>query len=213
MTKASMQQGTSHQPATTTRLEEPKIANHVSLSQRPPPHLLPSTKGKTRTRVKVSGGTQTTNDLSSTQDYVSLQSVKSMSLTSPTAAQLSESLRQRILLGSHSLPKGASADYAAILASIQQQQHQLHQHRLHHQQQHSQQEECHRRVKDRRYARESPYAIYAELKETYAQQSPSRPSSSPYVSSVHTPSSRLHTGEIHEILMSLLSVHHLYFII
>ncbi|CAL8120133.1 unnamed protein product [Orchesella dallaii] len=51
---------------------------------------------------------------------------KSLSLTTPTAAQLSQSLRERIL-GSQSLPKGAtsSADYAAILAAIQhQQQHQ-----------------------------------------------------------------------------------------
>lgn len=131
---------------------------------------------KTRTKVKVSGGTQTTNDLheinrhhqqhhhgvsmsiaagsgggslqrppqhhyghhNSTGDVVEYASstasgnstsgvtaagLKSLSLTSPTAAQLSQSLRERIL-GSQSLPKGAttSADYAAILATIQKQQ-------------------------------------------------------------------------------------------
>lgn len=142
---------------------------------------------KTRTKVKVSGGTQTTNDLhdmtnrggngaiyghhphhhgvhyhhsqtlpghasssnisintntnNSESEYAastssrnsgsfappstssSQQQIKSMSLTSPTAAQLSQSLRERIL-GSQSLPKGAtsSADYAAILATIQHQQ-------------------------------------------------------------------------------------------
>lgn len=59
----------------------------------------------------------------------SSQQIKSLSLTTPTAAQLSQSLRERIL-GSQSLPKGAtsSADYAAILAAIQQQQHHHHQH-------------------------------------------------------------------------------------
>lgn len=63
----------------------------------------------------------------------SQQQIKSLSLTTPTAAQLSQSLRERIL-GSQSLPKGAtsSADYAAILAAIQQQQQ--HHHHLQHQQ-------------------------------------------------------------------------------
>lgn len=129
---------------------------------------------KTRTKVKVSGGTQTTNDLqdlggggrhsslgnphhpsphygshvgnlceseyaasvgsrnsgsftSSRYDPNNPQNggsaYKSLSLTAPTASQLSQSLRERIL-GSHSLPKGAtSADYAALLAAIQQQQY------------------------------------------------------------------------------------------
>lgn len=155
---------------------------------------------KIRTKVKVSGGTQTTNDLhemgtngrggsahaalyaqhhhmlqhhphhsqtlpghasgssmanqsegdyassvysrnsgsfasSSQQQGTSSSGYKSLSLTTPTAAQLSQSLRERIL-GSQSLPKGAtsSADYAAILAAIQQQQQHHHHHHLQHQQ-------------------------------------------------------------------------------
>ena len=135
-------------------------------------HYVPSSSNsaaspKVRTKVKVSGGTQTTNDLhemnrhhhqhqhlhhhnmlqqqpplqhhnsandveyasstcSRNSGSYSSQSApfKSLSLTTPTATQLSQSLRERIL-GSQSLPKGAtsSADYAAILASIQHQQH------------------------------------------------------------------------------------------
>ncbi|XP_035704114.1 protein sickie isoform X4 [Folsomia candida] len=50
---------------------------------------------------------------------------KSLSLTTPTASQLSQSLRERIL-GSQSLPKGATAaDYAALLAAIQAQNQQI----------------------------------------------------------------------------------------
>jgi hypothetical protein len=130
---------------------------------------------KIRTKVKVSGGTQTTNDLhelssqhqqhtlgqshhhhhhhpgqhysghygmsgmasGSEAEYASSTcsrnsgsfsggiAYKSLSLTTPTATQLSQSLRERIL-GSHSLPKGATAaDYAALLAAIQNQEQQI----------------------------------------------------------------------------------------
>lgn len=102
---------------------------------------------KTRTKVKVSGGTQTPADLGGRHsslghahqqypqesEYYSSSSTrnsgsfayKSLSLTTPTATQLSQNLRERIL-GSQSLPKGAtSADYAALLAAIQQQNQQI----------------------------------------------------------------------------------------
>lgn len=136
----------------------------------------PVNSPKTRTKVKVSGGTQTPNDMQhemaagrtgrhsslgyphphqyggphSHHDMEYASSVtssrnsgsyssrydpsngggsgaayKSLSLTTPTATQLSQSLRERIL-GSQSLPKGATAaDYAALLAAIQAQNQQI----------------------------------------------------------------------------------------
>nr|CAD7452239.1 unnamed protein product [Timema tahoe] len=64
-----------------------------------------------RTKLKVSGGTQTcTADLHHNHHY------KSYSLTGPSASQLSQNVRDRLLLGSQSLPKpGSSGDYASFL--------------------------------------------------------------------------------------------------
>lgn len=56
-------------------------------------------------KLKVSGGTQTcTADLQSKLPPASVQH-RSFSLTGPTAAQLSQSIRERLANGTHSLPK------------------------------------------------------------------------------------------------------------
>lgn len=56
-------------------------------------------------KLKVSGGTQTcTADLQSKPPATSVQH-RSFSLTGPTAAQLSQSIRERLANGTHSLPK------------------------------------------------------------------------------------------------------------
>lgn len=56
-------------------------------------------------KLKVSGGTQTcTADLQSKLPSSSAQH-RSFSLTGPTAAQLSQSIRERLANGTHSLPK------------------------------------------------------------------------------------------------------------
>ncbi|KAJ1520651.1 hypothetical protein ONE63_003757 [Megalurothrips usitatus] len=55
-----------------------------------------------RTKLKVSGGTQTC-----TSDY------KSYSLTGPAASQLSQSVRDRLMQGSHSLPRNATTAAAS----------------------------------------------------------------------------------------------------
>lgn len=58
-------------------------------------------------KVKVSGGTQTcTSDLQS--KIPPNNQHRSFSLTGPGAAQLSQSIRERLSTGSHSLPKQAS---------------------------------------------------------------------------------------------------------
>lgn len=59
-----------------------------------------------RTKLKVSGGTQTC-----TSDY------KSYSLTGPAASQLSQSVRDRLMQGSHSLPRNATSSVS--MASIE----------------------------------------------------------------------------------------------
>ncbi|XP_063244116.1 protein sickie isoform X2 [Bacillus rossius redtenbacheri] len=63
-----------------------------------------------RTKLKVSGGTQTcTTDLHHHHHY------KSYSLTGPSASQLSQNVRDRLLLGSQSLLKpGPGGDYAGF---------------------------------------------------------------------------------------------------
>ncbi|KAK4882133.1 hypothetical protein RN001_005452 [Aquatica leii] len=67
-----------------------------------------------RTKVKVSGGTQTcSSDLQQPQKT----QYKSYSLTGNTANQLSQSVRERLMMGSQSLPKGAGSgqEYGLIL--------------------------------------------------------------------------------------------------
>ncbi|KAL0112466.1 hypothetical protein PUN28_012057 [Cardiocondyla obscurior] len=72
-----------------------------------------------RTKVKVSGGTQTcttelqANSSGSNQGH----HYKSYSLTGPSASQLSQSVRDRLMLGSQSLPKPGSPEFAALFAS------------------------------------------------------------------------------------------------
>lgn len=57
-------------------------------------------------KLKVSGGTQTcTADLQSKLAPNQQQQHRSFSLTGTTAAQLSQSIRERLANGSHSLPK------------------------------------------------------------------------------------------------------------
>lgn len=70
-------------------------------------------------QVKVSGGTQTcttelqANSSSSNQGH----HYKSYSLTGPSASQLSQSVRDRLLLGSQSLPKPGSPEFTALFAA------------------------------------------------------------------------------------------------
>ncbi|XP_043498796.1 protein sickie isoform X2 [Polistes fuscatus] len=72
-----------------------------------------------RTKVKVSGGTQTcttelqANSSSSNQGH----HYKSYSLTGPSASQLSQSVRDRLMLGSQSLPKPGSPEFTALFAA------------------------------------------------------------------------------------------------
>jgi neuron navigator 2 len=74
-----------------------------------------------RTKLKVSGGTQTcTSDLQQQQPQPHL--FKSYSLTGPSASQLSQSVRDRLLLGSQSLPKPGSSEHAALFHSHRSQQ-------------------------------------------------------------------------------------------
>lgn len=70
-------------------------------------------------QVKVSGGTQTcttelqANSSGSNQGH----HYKSYSLTGPSASQLSQSVRDRLMLGSQSLPKPGSPEFTALFAS------------------------------------------------------------------------------------------------
>lgn len=70
-------------------------------------------------QVKVSGGTQTcttelqANSSSSNQGH----HYKSYSLTGPSASQLSQSVRDRLMLGSQSLPKPGSPEFTALFAA------------------------------------------------------------------------------------------------
>ncbi|XP_043276440.1 protein sickie isoform X2 [Venturia canescens] len=72
-----------------------------------------------RTKVKVSGGTQTcttelqANSTNSNQGH----HYKSYSLTGPSASQLSQSVRDRLMLGSQSLPKPGSPEFTALFAA------------------------------------------------------------------------------------------------
>ncbi|XP_050507171.1 protein sickie isoform X2 [Diabrotica virgifera virgifera] len=60
-----------------------------------------------RTKVKVSGGTQTCSSDLQQSHKASPPQFKSYSLTGNTANQLSQSVRERLMMGSQSLPKGA----------------------------------------------------------------------------------------------------------
>ncbi|EFN87510.1 Protein sickie [Harpegnathos saltator] len=73
-----------------------------------------------RTKVKVSGGTQTcTTELQANSSAASSQGhhYKSYSLTGPSASQLSQSVRDRLMLGSQSLPKPGSPEFTALFAA------------------------------------------------------------------------------------------------
>lgn len=66
-----------------------------------------------RTKVKVSGGTQTCS--SDLQPHKAAPQVKSCSLTGNSASQLSQAVRERLLLGSQSLPKAVVQDRGPTL--------------------------------------------------------------------------------------------------
>ncbi|KAL1505332.1 hypothetical protein ABEB36_004923 [Hypothenemus hampei] len=74
-----------------------------------------------RTKVKVSGGTQTcSSDLQQSNKASSQSQYKSYSLTGNTANQLSQSVRERLMMGSQSLPKGGvhSQDYGLVMRQM-----------------------------------------------------------------------------------------------
>lgn len=70
-------------------------------------------------QVKVSGGTQTCTTELQANSSASNQGhhYKSYSLTGPSASQLSQSVRDRLMLGSQSLPKPGSPEFTALFAS------------------------------------------------------------------------------------------------
>ncbi|CAH1981008.1 unnamed protein product, partial [Acanthoscelides obtectus] len=73
-----------------------------------------------RTKVKVSGGTQTCSSDLQQPHKASPPAFKSYSLTGNTANQLSQSVRERLMMGSQSLPKGAvgvvhHVDYGPVM--------------------------------------------------------------------------------------------------
>ncbi|XP_015599262.1 protein sickie isoform X3 [Cephus cinctus] len=73
-----------------------------------------------RTKVKVSGGTQTcTTELqaNSSGSNQGGHHYKSYSLTGASASQLSQSVRDRLMLGSQSLPKPGSPEFTALFAA------------------------------------------------------------------------------------------------
>ncbi|CAH1134529.1 unnamed protein product [Ceutorhynchus assimilis] len=79
----------------------------------PPVQVIQNHNGKTtsvasvsRTKVKVSGGTQTCSSDLQQSNKPSPPQFKSYSLTGNTANQLSQSVRERLMMGSQSLPKG-----------------------------------------------------------------------------------------------------------
>lgn len=67
----------------------------------------------------MSGGTQTCTTELQANSSVSNQGhhYKSYSLTGPSASQLSQSVRDRLMLGSQSLPKPGSPEFTALFAS------------------------------------------------------------------------------------------------
>lgn len=68
-------------------------------------------------QVKVSGGTQTCTTELQANSPSQGHHYKSYSLTGPSASQLSQSVRDRLMLGSQSLPKPGSPEFTALFAS------------------------------------------------------------------------------------------------
>ncbi|XP_076260420.1 sickie isoform X2 [Rhynchophorus ferrugineus] len=72
-----------------------------------------------RTKVKVSGGTQTCSSDLQQSHKPSPPQFKSYSLTGNTANQLSQSVRERLMMGSQSLPKGGvHQEYGLVMRQV-----------------------------------------------------------------------------------------------
>ncbi|XP_060525859.1 protein sickie isoform X2 [Cylas formicarius] len=91
----------------------------------PPMQIVQNHAGKTasvsavpRTKVKVSGGTQTCSSDLQQSHKSSPPQFKSYSLTGGTANQLSQSVRERLMLGSQSLPKEAGQGYGLVMRQM-----------------------------------------------------------------------------------------------
>ncbi|XP_066251212.1 protein sickie [Euwallacea similis] len=92
----------------------------------PPVQVLQNHNGKTaavsvvpRTKVKVSGGTQTCSSDLQQSSKPSPPQFKSYSLTGNTANQLSQSVRERLMMGSQSLPKGGvHQEYGLVMRQM-----------------------------------------------------------------------------------------------
>ncbi|KAJ9581339.1 hypothetical protein L9F63_023483, partial [Diploptera punctata] len=122
-----------------------------------------------RTKLKVSGGTQTcTSDLQQPQHH----HYKSYSLTGPSASQLSQSVRDRLLLGSQSLPKPGSSEHAALFHSHRSQQ------RTHRPTDGSLSDTTYSNYADLQnyYANSSPYSSWLRYSATYTASLPARAS-------------------------------------
>ncbi|KAJ8918026.1 hypothetical protein NQ315_011482 [Exocentrus adspersus] len=91
-----------------------------------PVQVIQNPSGKTaavsavpRTKVKVSGGTQTCSSDLQQPHKASPPQFKSYSLTGNAANQLSQSVRERLMMGSQSLPKGAChQDYGLVMRQV-----------------------------------------------------------------------------------------------
>ena len=128
-----------------------------------------------RTKLKVSGGTQTcTSDL---QQQPQHHHYKSYSLTGPSASQLSQSVRDRLLLGSQSLPKPGSSEHAALFHSHRGQQ------RTHRPTDGSLSDTTYSNYADLQnyYANSSPYSSWLRYSATYTSSLPARASASKYI--------------------------------
>ncbi|XP_030764582.1 protein sickie isoform X2 [Sitophilus oryzae] len=92
----------------------------------PPMQVIQNHNGKTaavsavpRTKVKVSGGTQTCSSDLQQSHKPSPPQFKSYSLTGNTANQLSQSVRERLMMGSQSLPKGGvHQEYGLVMRQM-----------------------------------------------------------------------------------------------
>ena len=124
-----------------------------------------------RTKLKVSGGTQTcTSDLQQQQPQP--HHFKSYSLTGSSASQLSQSVRDRLLLGSQSLPKPGSSEHAALFHSHRGQQ------RVHRPTDGSLSDTTYSNYADLQnyYANSSPYSSWLRYSATYTSSLPARAS-------------------------------------
>jgi len=125
-----------------------------------------------RTKLKVSGGTQTcTSDLQQ-QQQPQPHHFKSYSLTGSSASQLSQSVRDRLLLGSQSLPKPGSSEHAALFHSHRGQQ------RGHRPTDGSLSDTTYSNYADLQnyYANSSPYSSWLRYSATYTSSLPARAS-------------------------------------